>query len=128
MLDETVDTMALMIASFGLDQAEQYMRDQGNSSLADKLQKLQIDVGFQHQALSEGFSNVSQLEAGTPETSQQIIDFEPVTHGRLKMLITIQDLLPDGNLKDEIKSLNDDLARSATTASTPAPKLSHPSP
>lgn len=55
MLDQTVDTMALAMASFTLDQVEQHLQDFGKADLADSLQKLQIDSGFHMAALSGGF-------------------------------------------------------------------------
>lgn len=118
MLDETVDTMALLMASFTLDQIEQQLRDSQQTTHAHTLQKLQVDIGFQHQALSEGLNNVNELEACTPEVQQQINAFEPVTHERLKVLTVIHNALPEGDLKDELKALNDELAKSAPALPT----------
>lgn len=113
MLDETVDTMALMMASYELDMAEQQLRDQGHEAAANVLQKIQIDAGFQHQALSEGLDKVSDLEACSTEVQRQINDFEPVTHERLKALASVHYLLPDGDAKDGLKALSDELAQNA---------------
>ena len=119
MLDETVDTMTLLMASFTLDQVEKHLRDSQKTAHADTLQKLQVDIGFQHQALSEGLDNVDELEACTPEVRQQINSFEPVTHERLNVLTVVYDELPEGNLKDELKALNDELAKSVPVLTTP---------
>lgn len=116
MLDETVDTMTLMMASYTLDQIEQQLRNNQHVIHADALQKLQIDAGYQHQALSEGLDQVSDLEACSPQIQQQIRDFEPVTHERLTMLIAIQDLLPEGNLRSELATLNAELVHSRPAA------------
>lgn len=128
MLDETVDTMALAMASFTLDQVERQLRNQGNIDLADALQKLQIDSGYHMAAISEGFDSpegfIEQkirphdgtLEAPlTDDVIAQIKNFEPLTYERLKMLVAIESLLPEGDLRNELKSLNDELAQSIPT-------------
>lgn len=120
MLDETVDTIALMMASYTLDQVEDQLRSNQYLPHADALHKLQIDAGYQHQALSEGLDDVSGLEACSPQIQQQIRDFEPVTHERLGMLLAIQDLLPEGDLKTEITDLNVALAQSRPIPPAPS--------
>jgi hypothetical protein len=123
-LDETVDTMAIMMAGFALDQAEQQLRAVGKDDLADALQKLQVDTGIQHEAIAK--ENYAVADAGLldDETLVTIEMFEPVTHDRLKILDVVCALLPDGAVKDEVKALGDELAQVVTlsAASGPAPK------
>lgn len=136
MLDETIDTMALAMANFTLDQVEQQLQDQGNVDLAEALQKLQIDSGYHMAAISGGFGNPEEfieqkirshdgaLEAPlSDDVIAQIKSFEPLTHERLKMLVTIENLLPEGDLRNDLKALNDELAQNTPTPATPAQSL-----
>ncbi|WP_435640212.1 hypothetical protein [Micavibrio aeruginosavorus] len=110
-LDETIDTMAIMMAGFALDQAEQQLRAIGKDDLADALQKLQIDTGIQHEAIAkENYANVEN-NLVDDETLVTIEMFEPVTHDRLKMLDVVCALLPDGATKDDVRALGDELAQ-----------------
>ena len=132
MLDETIDTMALAIASITLDQIEQQLRDQGKADLADTIKKLQIDAGYHMAAISEGFDSpegfmeqklmpqTGELEkALSDDIIAQIKNFEPLTHERLHILVTIEEIMPEGDLKDELKTLNDEL-----TQNVPSPVIS----
>ena len=140
MLDPTIDTMALAMASYTLDQVEEQLRGQGKADLADALQKLQIDAGYHMGAISEGFDTPEGYIEQTisPRTGKdqeplqdnviaQIRNFEPLTHERLKMLVAIEGLLPEGDLRNELKALNAELAQSAP-APAPAAQSLRPAP
>ncbi len=126
MLDETIDTMALAMASFTLDQAEQELRAAGKDDVADALSKLQIDAGYHMAAISAGFETPEDFieqkirpndgkleEALTEDVIAQIKNFEPLTRQRLQMLVTIASILPDSDLRNDLNALNEELAQSA---------------
>lgn len=123
MLDETVDTIAIFMATYTLEQTEKYLRDNSQTIEADKIRKLQIDAGYQHQAISEGFDDVRKLEACSPEIQRDIENFEPVTHERLKILKDICIRLPDGDLKNDLQILSNELTQNPL----PAPSVAGPS-
>lgn len=141
MLNETVDTMALMMASYELDQAAEYLRASGKKDLADALLKLQTDAACQQAAISEKLDTPEGYieQKINPRTGKadhplsdgaiaQIKTFEPVTHERLKMLVAIENILPEGGLKNELKALNDKLAQTAPSTALPSINISKPAP